>query len=48
MIERFKCNFEKLINQPFGHEYEIVDKHFQRKKPEQADAETSISLIYLK
>jgi len=42
MIDRSKCNFEKLINQPFGYEYEIVDKHFQRKKPEQEVSKTTL------
>ncbi len=35
MVDRFKCSFDNLINQPWGLEYEIIDKNFQRKKGEE-------------
>ena len=31
MIDRFKCRFDNLINQPYGFEYEIKEQHLVLK-----------------
>ena len=31
VIDRFKCELDSLVGQPFGYHYEIIDKKFKRK-----------------
>ena len=33
MIDRLRCRFDKLIDQPYGFEYEIKDQHLVLNKP---------------
>jgi hypothetical protein len=33
MIDRLKCRFDKLIDQPYGFEYEIKDNQLVLNKP---------------
>lgn len=37
MIDRFKCKFDNLIDNPYGFQYEIINQEFFLKTNEETD-----------
>ena len=45
MIDKFKCRFDNLINQPYGFEYEIKEQQFILKPPTVTDEKKRVEIV---